>query len=184
MLDNLNVFKYKDPHKELKTILDNHRKRSYPLSSIKYEKGTCAWCGYISRLKYCGDDCKGSAYLYCIPQSPESKIFHLLRQHMACKLCGLDYSDFLNKKYLAAERRRKRLIEDYSGIESLKSIVEDLKEDSISLYQIGYGTGDTIQVDHIIPIFMGGQSLGVENIQILCKPCHKQKTTMERLVKT
>jgi 5-methylcytosine-specific restriction endonuclease McrA len=36
------------------------------------------------------------------------------------------------------------------------------------------------ETDHIIPIFQGGQSLGLENVQLLCKKCHRVKTTNER----
>lgn len=35
------------------------------------------------------------------------------------------------------------------------------------------------EVDHIIPIWIGGQSLGVDNHQVLCKNCHRIKTSRE-----
>lgn len=42
--------------------------------------------------------------------------------------------------------------------------------------------GDDVycEVDHIIPIFQGGTSLGWENIQLLCGKCHRIKTANER----
>lgn len=36
--------------------------------------------------------------------------------------------------------------------------------------------GRTPEVDHIIPIALGGQSLGFDNHQVLCYDCHKTKT--------
>lgn len=36
------------------------------------------------------------------------------------------------------------------------------------------------EVDHIIPIFKGGSALGTENLQLLCKECHLDKTINER----
>lgn len=32
------------------------------------------------------------------------------------------------------------------------------------------------EVDHVVPIFKGGNSLGLGNHQILCALCHKAKT--------
>ena len=32
------------------------------------------------------------------------------------------------------------------------------------------------EVDHIIPIFKGGESLGLDNHQVICYTCHKAKT--------
>lgn len=37
------------------------------------------------------------------------------------------------------------------------------------------------ELDHCTPIFKGGQSLGHENHQLLCKECHKHKTVEERI---
>lgn len=37
-----------------------------------------------------------------------------------------------------------------------------------------------IEVDHMTPIFKGGQSLGHENLQLLCRQCHKIKSVEER----
>lgn len=36
------------------------------------------------------------------------------------------------------------------------------------------------ELDHCTPIFKGGQSLGHENHQLLCRDCHKIKTVEER----
>lgn len=38
------------------------------------------------------------------------------------------------------------------------------------------------EVDHIIPIFKGGDALGTENLQLLCCACHLKKTIAERKV--
>lgn len=41
------------------------------------------------------------------------------------------------------------------------------------------------EIDHIIPIFKGGMSIGLDNVQILCYSCHKKKTKkdMEKATK-
>lgn len=55
-------------------------------------------------------------------------------------------------------------------------------------------TAKDIEIDHIIPIvspttgfttwdsFINGLFCGKENLQAICKPCHKEKTTRERYV--
>ena len=40
------------------------------------------------------------------------------------------------------------------------------------------GASDELEVDHIIPMWMGGHSTEA-NAQTLCKPCHKLKTGRE-----
>lgn len=37
------------------------------------------------------------------------------------------------------------------------------------------GTGDHLEVDHIIPVSEGGGSCGLENVQVLCERCHLEK---------
>lgn len=41
------------------------------------------------------------------------------------------------------------------------------------------GTTDNLEFDHIVPMFLGGIGT-VENGQLLCRPCHLQKTLRER----
>jgi len=36
-----------------------------------------------------------------------------------------------------------------------------------------------LDVDHIIPVRMGGQLLQKENLRTLCKECHKAKTNLD-----
>jgi 5-methylcytosine-specific restriction endonuclease McrA len=35
------------------------------------------------------------------------------------------------------------------------------------------------EVDHVIPIFKGGQALGLDNHQAICYSCHKGKTSKD-----
>ena len=35
------------------------------------------------------------------------------------------------------------------------------------------------EVDHIVGIAIGGQSIGLENVQVLCRQCHKAKTKID-----
>ena len=36
------------------------------------------------------------------------------------------------------------------------------------------------EVDHIIPLCIGGERLDPANLQCLCRPCHQQKTREDK----
>lgn len=50
--------------------------------------------------------------------------------------------------------------------------------------QGGYDVTDNGDVDHIIPIHKGGEILGIENLQLLCRGCHIKKSANERRIKS
>lgn len=58
----------------------------------------------------------------------------------------------------------------------------DLKQRTsiVTYFQIGYKIGSLFHLDHCKPLFMGGDGIGIHNVQILCVPCHKTKTIKER----
>lgn len=134
--------------------------RECPLSEIPYiirEDGTrgCIWCGDDLKTKhhaqrYCRDkDCPKSAYIWGYPQREESLVYLLNKQDGKCGLCGHDY---------------KQYVKDSLTVESFRQI-----KFYINLF-------NRPEVDHIIPISKGGQSLGIENHQVICYTCHKNKT--------
>ena len=41
------------------------------------------------------------------------------------------------------------------------------------------GSTKILEVDHIIPIALGGSKEDIENMQVLCKNCHKKKTAKD-----
>ena len=40
--------------------------------------------------------------------------------------------------------------------------------------------GRSFEVDHIRPLSEGGSAFDMENLQTLCRPCHFDKTTLDR----
>lgn len=38
------------------------------------------------------------------------------------------------------------------------------------------------EADHILPVFMGGGACDISNLQTLCKECHSEKTTNQRVL--
>lgn len=134
--------------------------RECSLSDIPYtqrEDGTrgCIWCGDVLRNKhvhtrYCADkECARSAYIWGYPQKHEACLLFLQKQDFKCKICQLDFSQYIDKN-----------ISSENFLKEKRSIPQEHKP----------------EVDHIIPIIQGGQSLGIDNHQVLCYTCHKEKT--------
>lgn len=46
--------------------------------------------------------------------------------------------------------------------------------DGLKCKKCGETNLDVLTVDHVIPISLGG-SIGLENLQFLCQPCHVEK---------
>lgn len=42
--------------------------------------------------------------------------------------------------------------------------------------QFGFGRGRWREVDHVIPVVLGGGLLGVGNLRLLCGACHQRAT--------
>lgn len=165
----------------LSAILPHLNSRRCNLSLLPEDHEHCAWCNTRplpnKRHKYCDRHCSDSAFMYCNPQSKPSRMYVLTYlQHSACTLCGLDYSDFI--KELIDKRWKawtdlaywRRVTISYGGTE----------HGLMSLSYLGDQCGSIWEVDHIEPIFKGGIGIGFDNIQVVCKACHKQKSIAER----
>lgn len=126
---------------KIKQLID-HKSRYIPLDEIGGVKGICKWCYKVktktSRHRYCSNECRDSAEIYCYPQRMRSKEFHIIRQGGKCNYCSVVFNTGPNYKNTEPE------------------------------------------LDHIIPIFMGGIALGWENHHLICHLCHKKKTIRER----
>jgi 5-methylcytosine-specific restriction endonuclease McrA len=159
---------------------EKHR-RAFNLSNLKWGNGACAWCCErptpTKRKKYCDTDCQESAFYYCAPQTPASKAWRfMVLQHGTCRGCG----EIFEKELL--ERVARKHQHNKNCNQSLAKHGDKLIDERVSFFQVGYNTGDKWQIDHIKPIFMGGQGIGIDNIQVLCVPCHSRKTASERRV--
>ena len=128
-------------HPKVKELLETSV-RYVPLENLDRVRGTCKWCWKKKcpsyRHKYCTDECRLSAEIFCYPQREYSKLYHMVQQEGACANC------------------ERIFFESYEG------------------YQLAP------ELDHCVPIFKGGQALGHENHQLLCKQCHKIKSIEER----
>lgn len=157
--------------------------RSYNLSCLQAvklpelnEKGKpkrlCAWCAkeelFHGNQKYCTNDCSNSAMAWAYPQKEDALRYLLLRQDWKCFSCRYDYKPFLDAMI---EKDRLR----YGGTFAIEQLpwhyFKRLKERVPKEHRP--------EVDHIVPIYKGGESLGLANHQAICYSCHKAKTKLD-----
>lgn len=152
-------------------ILAKSRERRENLSLLKpvVEEGIkrCVWC--LDELpkgcrKYCSTLCSDSAFAHFNPQSKAGLQYLLVLQDFRCNQCGFDYRPFLEMLF------EREITQD--------SLVEYSYEfNNLSYLMRREGFEEFLpEVDHILAIGLGGESLGLDNHQVLCRECHKIKT--------
>jgi 5-methylcytosine-specific restriction endonuclease McrA len=55
-------------------------------------------------------------------------------------------------------------------------------ERKVTYWWLGDGTGFQYQTDHIVPVHAGGKGIDPKNLQVLCVPCHINKTKKDRKI--
>lgn len=145
---------------KVEELTKSHRDRSINLEllrAIKTEDGKkmCAWCAqgqlHHGNQKYCTDNCRDSATAWAYPQKEEALYFLLQRQGWKCNLCSHAYPEPTTPSKWYTMKRLKRA-----------SLPERKPE-----------------VDHIVPVYKGGTSIGLDNHQAICYTCHKAKTRID-----
>lgn len=178
----LNGMYKKSGNPQVEELTKSHKERSYNLSDFKpiiTVEGikNCIWCSerlYGNKRKWCSNKCVVSALTWSRPNSTYGLYELINRQNGKCAHCDLSYLSYieqimpkkiaLNKEELSPKR-----------IDSLMRKLKKLIPRNIRP-----------EIDHVVPISLGGVSLGLENHQILCSQCHKVKTkndTKERFTK-
>lgn len=161
-------------------ITEGTKGRSRTLTALRVVerdgKRYCAWCaeGELPgrQLKYCSDVCRNSIQAWFYPQKEWGLGVLLHRQDWKCNLCAHDWKPVA----LQEHARIYRGYEAYGGIP-----VFGAKLDWI-LLKYFKGRAEPArrpEVDHIIPIFKGGTSIGLDNHQVICYTCHKRKTAAD-----
>jgi len=143
------------------------------LDAIMIEgKRHCCWCSTPLKgrqYKWCSSECAGFAWAWANPQSDEGLKYLLIRQDWKCKSCQYDY-----KLTMISLVSADRFVSKKNGI------TDDLLASLPSYYmrRMKYRLPKQYkpEVDHIVPIYKGGQSLGLDNHQAICYSCHKTKT--------
>jgi 5-methylcytosine-specific restriction endonuclease McrA len=167
-----------------RAIGPDRRSRLFRLQDLPTAAGICAWCrkGVLKsrRHKYCTPACGSSAFFYCYPQAPETKMWRLLElQGGACKACG----ELREEELISLIVRRLEVSQSHWDRHSPQwARFSDVppRPTRVSYRLVGDNTGHLWQSDHVVPIFRGGAGFGLENVQVLCAPCHNLKTAAER----
>ncbi len=142
-------------------------------NGLKY----CAWCGdneVKGNRKYCNDACRDNCYAFIQPQKEYGLEYHLQTQDFKCADCKFDYRQTMDKMDAAYKKRNitgwcdKRLAANPWYFKRLKNLVNN-----------EFGKSKKPEVDHIVPIALGGDVVGFDNHQVLCHECHKGKTKLD-----
>lgn len=155
------------------------KNRQFPLSdlkAIKLENGSkkCIWCLEIlkgKRFKWCSEQCSLYAMAWGYPQSSYGLHVLLVRQDFKCNTCKYDYMPWIEESMKHINKYRP-VISQFSSRNHISSLLMRVFKNKIP---------DNIapEVDHIIPLCLGGTALGLDNHQVLCAMCHKGKTKID-----
>lgn len=92
----------------------------------------------------------------------------LMRQDWKCNSCQYDYVPLINQLLINGRIYNKpedfRTQYNWTLIKRIKSKAEK---------------GRKPEVDHVVPVSKGGETLGLENMQAICYTCHKIKTKID-----
>lgn len=158
---------------KIEELTKAHKERAYRLSDLEtpVDNGSklCIWCLdplVGKRQKWCSEDCVAYALAWGRPQTAHGLIILLERHSNSCSECGLSYSEYLSNAY---EKVKKwKWVGKTSFTERYMRAFKRMVPKEIRP-----------EVDHIIPVFKGGQAIGLENVRLVCAPCHKAKTVRD-----
>ena len=159
----------------LEELTKTWKNRYYRLSDLKPIKldGThknCIWClKQLSgnRHKWCSNECVLNALAWARPQSAYGLNMLLEKQNFSCAECGISYLNYFNlalskvsgySRYIHPRMESKKI--DILIRKFRRMIPRDIRP----------------EIDHIVPVSLNGTVIGLENHQILCSQCHKNKT--------
>ena len=135
--------------------------------------GHCFWCGKDlsfdkRRISFCCSEHADTYYKrFVYEESTKHQIF--VKDNYKCVKCGFNEKDFL-----------KELNEKFPITWPLRGRSGDMKGRQKCIESKGFSNNQAyMEIDHILPIKMGGDPLDIANQQTLCYPCHKKKTKVD-----
>lgn len=160
----------------LKVLNNNLGSRSYPIQDIEnpifFGVKHCKWCAKMpvyGQKQYCSEDCKFSMYVFAYPQTfPATRIL-MERQNFKCAICSYDYMVYIEKASEDFEKffKDETLDWDIHSHWILDRVNKEVPKERKP------------EVDHIIQVSEGGETFGLNNVEIKCRSCHVSKTSEE-----
>jgi 5-methylcytosine-specific restriction protein A len=124
----------------------------------------CRYCNEETKppkRTFCSDSCVNQFKIRSNPGYARDQVY--LRDKGICTSCGLDtdkLKEILYAVRMTSEQAYKALVYQYR-----------LK------YRFGFNLNEHFwEMDHVLAVADGGGSCGLENLQTLCRPCHRVKT--------
>lgn len=172
----------KSGNPKVEELTKSWKGRHYNLGGLMVIKKTeedkvvryCAWCGEgklnHGNQKYCTELCSVSAMAWSYPQMEQAMFMLLVRQEWRCQICSFDYREL-------AENLHREIYRGWGGAEHVMG--EKFDWHLIKRLKRRCPKDRRLEVDHIEPIYKGGNSLGLDNHQAICYTCHKSKTSKD-----
>jgi hypothetical protein len=134
----------------------------------------CLWCGEEelkgSKLKkYCSPECSEAIFAWAQPQKDNGLHALMVRQDWQCNICHFDYKP-IRDKVIDYFNKKNWLIPNFGSQKSQRYM---------RIFKANSPFEQSPEVDHVVPIYKGGQSLGFENCQAICYTCHKKKSKID-----
>lgn len=168
--------KCENPNIEIYT--KSHTKRIFNLSSIKLPEGLkkqCVWClGPLkgAQRRWCGEECVEAASAWGNPQKEFGLGVLLIRQNFKCNTCAFDWGAAIESLY----QRPKSPYGIVQYKETWRTKFSYWVTHALKDHMHMSDPTRKPEVDHVLAISKGGQSLGLDNHQAICYTCHKIKT--------
>lgn len=127
------------------------------------EARRCTWCDATvppRRHQWCSDGCVDAFKLRCDPNRYVP--FIISRDRGICQLC-----------------QRDTFTSEQEGAKVPRTLPP--RELALALSAIGFARGRWREVDHLIPVVLGGGLCPPENLRLVCGTCHKAEC--DRLAK-
>jgi 5-methylcytosine-specific restriction endonuclease McrA len=140
----------------------------------RVKRGLCRMCarriiegGRINRRKHWHLECVRTYLIAKQPRVARAQLY--LRDRGVCASCGTDTTVEWRERWGGkAERLGWRTDEEWVRLNQTQIV--------------DYGMPGEWEADHIIPLVHAPRELrywGLENLQTLCRPCHRMKTTVD-----
>lgn len=165
---------------KVEELTKSHRERSINLGNLKpirieipnqKPKRYCCWCTegqlHHGAQRYCSDSCRESATAWAYPQKEDALKFLLVRQDWKCLICKFDYLPII----------QNILARDCYWV--LGTSLDTLPWYYLKRLKEHISQERKPEVDHIVPVYKGGNTLGLDNHQAICAQCHKAKSKVD-----